>query len=47
MDTYKQIQNFVQEHHSVIIQTCWITRMKENVVYLEEKHLIEFLRIQE
>ena len=31
MATYKQIQNFVQEHHSVNVQTCsherkmWIT----------------------
>lgn len=29
MATYKQIQNFVQEHHSVNVQTCWIAHMKE------------------
>lgn len=29
MATYKQIQNFVQEHHSVNVQTCWIADMKE------------------
>ena len=29
MATYKQIQNFVQEHHCVNVQTCWIAHMKE------------------
>ena len=31
MATYKQIQNFVQEHHCVNVQTCWIAHMKEKL----------------
>lgn len=31
MATYKQIQNYVQEHYSIKIQTCWIAHIKEKL----------------
>lgn len=31
MATYKEIQNYVKEMHSITIQTCWIAHMKEKL----------------
>ena len=29
MATYKEIQTYVRENHSITIKTCWIADMKE------------------
>ena len=31
MATYKEIQDYVKEHHSITVQTCWIAHMKERL----------------
>ena len=45
MATYKQIQNFVQEHHSVNVQTCWIAHMKEKCGLPRRKAQVKDLEI--